>query len=604
MSTLSMSNESIGIQPIHIRFTTNGNKNPEILTRNMIYLLPKKEDEEDDTEKEENIQKGVEETKKDVLYPFFTDFTKFSVTKILKLPREEQIDTFFNKNKFKKLIGSVVVTDIDERNKNAQDNLVIMLNIFFPTVFPIQSNISETFSENMKNVLFETSIQNENRGTFAILGDLFGRENTYGYLNISKPHSVTKITIINDIINDPLFNNIIQPSINFQNWRKETINTYSLNSSNLLKLIKTTINDSLKSIQNTLSDTSSISYIDLLKIRNKNSGLNRDASHPPILLVPYFDTLMKLQTSDVDKIINVFIEIKKLSDQAKDKPNYIPYSIRSLPGFNSLYDNSIKYGIDNGTKNAIEDVSISFNYINKLIKKEKFQNYLEKEVANRINTFSQLTSFKNIIQKYKTPLRYYSNKLLGIVFNESITNISSFLEFVDFLQKVTIEERPEDKYLSNNEMIDKLQTGVMSVYDKESYVTKNKDEKEIDPLYEKINKYYDCFVNFELFDGLLNDDIIDTIQCPYRNDYLVADYEFIKNSEKNNPFIFYNNIPIFDMKKYTQKKRKVSKKTKGGFIPRPNSISSYNKIKTPKKKYTRKERKNRNKYSLRQRQTI
>ena len=113
--------------------------------------------------------------------------------------------------------------------------------------------------------------------------------------------------------------------------------------------------------------------------------------------------------------------------------------------------------------------------------------------------------------------------------------------------------------------------------------------------------YYDCFVNFELIEGLLNDDVVELIECPYRNNFLVTIYNDLKTSENKNPLLFYNNIPVFDMAKYTQKNRstKGSKKIKGGFIPRGTSLASSS-PKTASKKYTRKRRKNRrNKYSLR-----
>ena len=71
--------QSIGIRPIYIRFTTNDNPSSEnILTRDMIYI-PEKQ-----TENEEAISKTIDEQKQSEQivqesdgelsqYPFFTD---------------------------------------------------------------------------------------------------------------------------------------------------------------------------------------------------------------------------------------------------------------------------------------------------------------------------------------------------------------------------------------------------------------------------------------------------------------------------------------------------------------------------------------------------
>jgi hypothetical protein len=601
MST-SMSKESIGIQPIHIRFNTNANNEPDILTHKMIYLHTNPADTE--TQSQQNTHKLTE-------YPFFTDQTKLNITKILKLPRKEQIDIFFNKDKFKDLVGTNFTTDKDERSKNAEDNLVTMINIFFPTVFPIQTNISETFSENIQNTLFEPSVQNNPNSS--ILGDLFGKENVYGYLNTGTLHTVTKITIVNDIINDPYFNGIILPSINFHNWQKETIERYNKSSSNAFENIKKTIDTHFDNIKNTLSNPTSTAHEDYMKIQKTTLALNRDASHPPILLVPFFKILLTLNKTDINKIIDVFIQFYILTSKAVNKPNYIPYSIFSINGFQTLYNNSIKYAIEKGIKESISNLSIAFEYMKKINKKENFPTDLEKEIAQKVNSFKELTSFKELMRKYKSPMRSYSNQLLDTLLNESISNNQNYLTFIQFLKNVTIEERPQDKYLSDSQMINKLKTGIMSIREKKSSSTKTKEEEDVDPLSEKTNKYYDCFISIEVLKELLNDQNVSDIMCSYRNDFLVHTYEKLK-SKKKNPFLFYNNIPVFDMAKYTKKNRNSNSKMKGGFIPRSVSISSLKnkslssiKINVPNKKgkkYTRKNNKYPLKYSVYNQNTI
>lgn len=594
-------NESIGIQPIHIRFFTNANvDSKQMLVRNMIYLPPK--EEQDGSDSDSNTENNT--AQKDSTFPYFTDQVRFSISKIIKLPREKQIEIFFNKERFKKFVGSSFTKDIDEQNENAEHNLRTMIHVFFPTVFPIHVNISETFSENIKNTLTEYPFESDNTNIYSLISDFMGKKNNYGYLNTDKQYTVTKITLINDIINDPIFNNLIQPSINFQNWRNETMKMYKERSNNLLTKIKTTIQNHHNTILSSLNDTNSDSFKDLEKIRNKNSAINREAGHPPRLLAPYFDILLKTNNTNISEIINVFIEFYKLNNAApSDKPNYIPYSIKTLPGFNDLLENSIKYKIDDEVQNTILNMDNAINYVTKIKEKDTFTNYIEKKVAEKIKTFTQLDTFLKTISDFRSPKRSYSNKNLTTIFDETYTNIRTFMEFIEFLRKIVIEDKPKDKYLSNTVMIDKLKTGIMRVKTKENSNTKNENN---DPLKQKTNFYYDCFVNFELIQGLLNDENIDLIKCPYRNDFLVTIYNDLKTSENKNPFLFYNNIPVFDMAKYTQKNRsKSNRKIKGGFVPRGKGTLSSLSLKSVNKKYTHKKRNKRyNKYSLRERNSV
>jgi hypothetical protein len=363
--------------------------------------------------------------------------------------------------------------------------------------------------------------------------------------------------------------------------------------------IKTLIQKHFNEMKSSLQNPDGDSYKDLEKIKRTNSAINREAGHPPRLLVPHFDTLLNTEITNVKTIVDMFIEFYKLNNAApNDKPNYIPYSIKTLPGFNDLLENSIKYKIDAELLNAITNMEVAINYLTKIKEKDKNSNYVDKTVGEKIKTFTHLETFVQMIKEFRSPIRFYSNKQLTTLFNDTGKNIQPFMEFIEFLRKIVIEDKPEDKLLSNTTLIDNLKTGVMSVREK---INDSKKDEKIDPLKQQTKLYYDCFVNFELIEGLLNDDVVELIECPYRNNFLVTIYNDLKTSENKNPLLFYNNIPVFDMAKYTQKNRstKGSKKIKGGFIPRGTSLASSS-PKTASKKYTRKRRKNRrNKYSLR-----
>ena len=91
--------ESIGIQPIHIRLSTNiGGSSETKLTKNLIYIPKKKDDEKEEVGETEGSTSE---------YPYFTDSVKFPTSKILQLPRKQQIELFFLSKSFELIIESL-----------------------------------------------------------------------------------------------------------------------------------------------------------------------------------------------------------------------------------------------------------------------------------------------------------------------------------------------------------------------------------------------------------------------------------------------------------------------------------------------------------------
>ena len=80
----------------------------------------------------------------------------------------------------------------------------------FPISFPINSNIRETFSENIEDTIINLNTD-ENESIFSTLTDFIEQaENEYSYCNLNQPYTISKVTLINDMINDPIFSELIQ----------------------------------------------------------------------------------------------------------------------------------------------------------------------------------------------------------------------------------------------------------------------------------------------------------------------------------------------------------------------------------------------------------
>jgi len=121
--------ENIGIQPIHIRFSTNMNDDKsQIFTKSMIYKPPKEEKPEG-IEESPNAEKFTE-------YPLFTNNSKLPLNTILKLPPDSQKDLFFSPLAFKKLIGNKVENDKDVRIKKCTRQFYYFIKHFISYFFP------------------------------------------------------------------------------------------------------------------------------------------------------------------------------------------------------------------------------------------------------------------------------------------------------------------------------------------------------------------------------------------------------------------------------------------------------------------------------------
>lgn len=565
--------DSIGIKPIQIRFTTNINSsNSSILTKDMIYI-PESDDEEESNEdpNEELKEEQNEESKEDSStsqYPYFTDTVRFPTSKILNLSREDQMRLFFDKKKFKKVIGNLSNISEDARIANAEHNFTTLLNILLPTSFPIKNNIYETFSGNIKNVPNISNFE-EDFDFFSLFSQIFTDEkNKYGYVSINgKNYTVIKITFINDIINDPVFMNLLNGGKNFQSWRKSKINDIKKNVDFLQIKLTNIIKKDLTNIQKELSSKGTQANTVLDKIQNESLPSNRLANVPVSLLAPLLKNLINEKLVNTENIINIFIKIYKLKEKSGERSQiYIPIQIESLIGFKELLKTSVDYYVKRKILEAMNDANEMNKFIN--IRKEEDVNELngvDKRIYKEISQYDKVTAFLKEIQNYMAPTRIYTNPNLMNILGESKNNIEDFIKFIEFINAIRIEgEKPKDNILNNYDMIDKLKTGIMCVTKKQQGGDENNDVLNINN-----ENYYDAFINLELVNGTIDNDNIEEVKCPYRDRLLMNMYNNIKYADQKNPVLFYIDEQPFDMSKIktSKKQRKTPKKgakNKGG----------------------------------------
>ena len=91
-----MSENSIGTQPIHIRYSLNDETNTgNLLSRDMINIPD--ETKPDETKSDETQPPSEQNKTITTKYPYFTNKSRIPLARILKLPREEQVNVFLIK---------------------------------------------------------------------------------------------------------------------------------------------------------------------------------------------------------------------------------------------------------------------------------------------------------------------------------------------------------------------------------------------------------------------------------------------------------------------------------------------------------------------------
>jgi hypothetical protein len=152
--------------------------------------------------------------------PYFTNYIKYSSSLksyLLEQGYEEVLKFFFNLSHFKevlKKIGILVNPAISEsdRNQNSQGNIEFMIGILFPTTFPAYNNMISSYDDIFKGNAVASANTTVTMYDYLpkYVKELVSTTNKYSYINIGGGiHTIYRVVVINDIINHPKFNFLI-----------------------------------------------------------------------------------------------------------------------------------------------------------------------------------------------------------------------------------------------------------------------------------------------------------------------------------------------------------------------------------------------------------
>lgn len=554
-------NESIGIQPIHIRFISNNNPNSiQTLTKNMIYIP----DEKDKPTNTIQVGDGSGETS---IYPYFTDTVEFPEEKLKKLPRKELIEVFFNKNQFKKYIRNRKSIKVSERSVIAVDNLNILIKLLLCTDFPLKNNITDTFSENIKQTNSIAPAKSDS--VFASMMNIFkSKKYKLCYLNVdSTTFTLISVTRVNDIINDKQFSKLITIVSAYDKWRIDLIKKLEINSKemNLDGLIDQYMNTILKKL--TEEDI-------------KNSIT--EATRRPKLAIPIsivigpINELYSVAIGDKKKFRELMVKIAERNKYASMKSAaayFIPDKVMEIEGFNKILNTCLETAINDKFIKTLRSVGASLATLKKTSKAIDEIEIVDKTVASKIEQYSQLSEFNKYMTSNTPPYYRYSNlKLQDALASYKIEGDDRLFNLIRFIKEIGADEKPGAEYINNVEMIDTLKNDVSSIIETSSSVdNKQKDSADANMDLNRAfdlntNKYYDTCLKLEIMKGILDNNNIEDIKCSYQNNKLINLHDELKsNSSEKNPALLYISNKVLDISMFKKKSNTTRKqRTRGG----------------------------------------
>ena len=212
-----MSNSNIKSGKIRILFDTNLNEDTQYeLKYDMIY---------------DPTSNQIPKTKEKLDYPFFTADVRYSKKILESKSYSEIVRAFFSKIHFNEIVQKFKENESDNGDNDTKridrinNNILMMLLFLFPTRYPLKSNIVTSYD----TLICGTSTKEDmtlNSGVFSGISfpgkkveDQKIRE--YSYLNIDGKVTVTKVTWLNDILNDSKYRELIDKLIQYNYWKEE-----------------------------------------------------------------------------------------------------------------------------------------------------------------------------------------------------------------------------------------------------------------------------------------------------------------------------------------------------------------------------------------------
>ena len=564
-------------------------------------------------------------------YPIFDPTVEFSSAlkkKILDMTYDKKIEIFFNTQTYNRKILNALDNKEEEPNTNQKTkketaeemineernktdaSFEFIIQCIFCTGLPL-SNYYKTMEYYDMEATKNKVIATRSASVFDFINPTPVKK-CFSYIKVnSKKYTVTGLTWINDVLNHPVYMDIIMKYNKYEIERKKvdpSKNNTELNTK--LNFFILDIYDlDIYKVSDKISSTDSSKYVYLLEMRQNFQTLfgnikNLKKNRLPELLQlksddPKLDAMKKsfpkFKSEYDKKRIDGRVELKDhrlrelLLKYTETIQNSQDASLSDLKDIIDSFNNSpeikefktrietfVMNNKDEGFENFIRSASYSSSLINYIrafkrlfLKKEMYEiilndlaykdknaneikemdTLIEKEVKNY---YDYKQSFKKIVED-RTISNFYWKKEADIMNGESGV-IENDKVKQDSLFEIIMKCNKNNKSCQHNKAVSYLQIGLEQI---------NKADK--------TSFTYEAYINLEVAEGVYDESNYKKLMCPYISNVLGDSYdEMIKKEGKNNVMrnkVFVASIPENNPKINNKNVRVINKKNnkqKGG----------------------------------------
>lgn len=333
-------------------------------------------------------------------YPLFSYGKLYPRRKLQAFNYDEIVTFFFNKDRFKTILQPEIPetnTEIDA-NYIKYSNFILMLQLLFPISFPLVNNIETSLSYRLPNNqaigVDDTSkllsFKGANLSWLKILPSKFNKK--FSYLKLDNNiYTITHTIWLNDVMNHPIYREIIKSYNVFQKWKQEyfkDIETkYNEIEVNIINKINKLINQKFNPLVFTEIETNRYYGSKSIIINKYNESIKklndiRKDGKSNIFNISNPQTLKEVIKEFIN-ITNIYLSIdrKEIFSDARENLNIITKLVRD-------------YDITRSIHEYIED--LNFEYLNK---NEYSSNAKLEEIYKTIN--SKYYEFNEFVTKIK-----------------------------------------------------------------------------------------------------------------------------------------------------------------------------------------------------------
>ena len=464
---------------------------------------------------------------------------------------------------------------IKQKQKNGDTNISIMLNLLFPTKYPVRNNYYSSYNSLITNTS-ELSFS-----FYDLLPSFLKFVNPeekpeYSYVKIDdKVYTITQIIWLNDIYNQPDFANLMKQFQELNKWKKQTE----------IRLDKKISSDEIKFKENYKEG---FSTKDIETLEETKEKVKQEINIPSSGSIGgYVDTTRLNQERFINDMKKLIDAIQTFQESVRDQTDDYETIGDNAESMIALYKVCKNYGSSYFTEkeswrkiitNVARDINnirmntyINYTYISKAGFDIEYINdnntFGDRKIPNELQTnYKEYTNFAENIKKLRAPNKESSNIYLQTTINDFLENrekVQGVFNFLMNAQYINRNPYPQlqgrlnqeldglKKDATNNEnkikTIEKQLNNIENL--KSEYILNKNTSVSINPSAKENEPYFEIFIQLNLIGGELNDSNKGLIDCMYQGESLGSKLEVLINSSAHEPWDLNNNRMFFDITK-------------------------------------------------------